>query len=42
VTNWYKNAKGRVTQNWPFPLVDYWDATRAPNPDDFVFEPRGR
>ncbi len=41
VTNWYKNAQGRVTQNWPFPLVDYWNATRAPNPDDFVFRPRG-
>jgi 4-hydroxyacetophenone monooxygenase len=41
VNNWYKNAKGRVTQNWPFPLVDYWNATRVPNPDDFEFEPRG-
>ena len=38
VTSWYKNAKGRVTQNWPFPLVDYWDRTRAPNPSDFEFE----
>jgi 4-hydroxyacetophenone monooxygenase len=37
VHNWYKNAQGRVTQNWPFPLADYWDATRAPNPDDFEF-----
>jgi 4-hydroxyacetophenone monooxygenase len=36
VTSWYKNAKGRVSQNWPFPLVDYWNATVAPNPDDFV------
>ena len=26
----------RVTQNWPFALVDYWRATLAPNPDDFV------
>jgi len=38
VTSWYKNAKGRVTQNWPFPLVDYWTRTRAPNPADFEFE----
>jgi 4-hydroxyacetophenone monooxygenase len=38
VNSWYKNAKGRVTQNWPFPLVDYWDRTRAPNPSDFEFE----
>jgi 4-hydroxyacetophenone monooxygenase len=38
VTSWYKNEKGRVSQNWPFPLVDYWNATRAPNPADFVLE----
>jgi 4-hydroxyacetophenone monooxygenase len=35
VTSWYKNAKGRVSQNWPFPLVDYWNATLKPNPADF-------
>jgi 4-hydroxyacetophenone monooxygenase len=38
VTSWYKNEAGRVTQNWPFALVDYWRATLAPNPDDFVLE----
>ena len=38
VTSWYKNAAGRVTQNWPFALVDYWRATLAPNPSDFVLE----
>ncbi|MGI8839231.1 MAG: hypothetical protein ACR2F8_00340, partial [Caulobacteraceae bacterium] len=38
VTSWYKNATGRVSQNWPFPLVDYWNATVAPNPEDFVLE----
>jgi 4-hydroxyacetophenone monooxygenase len=36
VTSGYKNEKGRVSQNWPFPLVDYWKATLAPNPDDFL------
>jgi 4-hydroxyacetophenone monooxygenase len=36
VNSWYKNAAGRVTQNWPFPIVEYWNATVAPNPDDFV------
>jgi len=41
VSSWYKNAKGRVTQNWPFALVDYWNATVEPNPDDFVIE-RGK
>ena len=38
VSSWYKNEKGRVTQNWPFALVDYWNATIEPNPDDFVIE----
>ena len=33
-TNWYKNATGRVSQNWPFPIVDYWYATRAPVLED--------
>lgn len=37
VASWYKNEKGRVSQNWPFALVDYWDATRAPDPDDYLF-----
>ena len=27
---------GRVSQNWPFPLVDYWTATVTPNPADFL------
>ena len=36
VTSWYKNEAGRVTQNWPFALVDYWRETLAPNPDDFI------
>jgi 4-hydroxyacetophenone monooxygenase len=37
VPTWYKNDKGRVTQNWPFPLVEFWRQTRAPNPEDFEF-----
>lgn len=40
VTSWYKNEKGRVSQNWPFALVDYWRATLAPDPKDFVLEKR--
>jgi 4-hydroxyacetophenone monooxygenase len=35
VSSWYKSKSGRVSQNWPFALVDYWNATRAPNPADF-------
>ena len=33
--SWYKNETGRVSQNWPFPLVDYWRATLKPDPADF-------
>ena len=36
VTSWYKNEKGRVSQNWPFALVDYWRATLEPKPEDFI------
>ena len=36
MTNWYKNAEGRVTTNSPWRLVDYWSMTRAPNLADFV------
>jgi 4-hydroxyacetophenone monooxygenase len=38
VSSWYKNQFGRVSQNWPFGLIDYWRATLAPNADDFVLE----
>ena len=24
VNSWYKNANGRVAQNWPFPLLEFW------------------
>ncbi len=32
----YTNARGRVTQNWPFTLVDYWQRTRAVRPADYL------
>lgn len=35
VNSWYKNASGRVTQNWPFSLLEFWQQTREPNADDF-------
>jgi 4-hydroxyacetophenone monooxygenase len=35
VNSWYKNAKGRVAQNWPFPLVEYWKRTHAIDPADY-------
>jgi len=36
VNSWYRNEKGRVTQNWPFSLLEYWQQTQAPNVDDYV------
>lgn len=36
VTSWYKNRKGRVSQNWPHRLIDYWIATRKVEPGDLV------
>jgi 4-hydroxyacetophenone monooxygenase len=37
VNSWYKNAKGRLTQNWPLRSVDYWRETRAVNKNDYLF-----
>jgi len=35
VNSWYKNEFGRVAQNWPFNLLDYWKQTRAPVASDY-------
>jgi 4-hydroxyacetophenone monooxygenase len=35
VNSWYKNATGRVAQNWPFSLLEYWRRTRRPDPADY-------
>jgi 4-hydroxyacetophenone monooxygenase len=35
VNSWYKNEYGRVAQNWPWSLMEYWEATRAPDPADY-------
>jgi 4-hydroxyacetophenone monooxygenase len=35
VNSWYKNASGRVTQNWPFTLLEFWQRTRQPDRDDY-------
>src|SRR5581483_5952341 len=37
VNSWYRNAKGRVAQNWPFNLIEYWQQTREPNAADYDF-----
>ena len=34
---WYRNDKGRIAQNWPFTLREFWSQTREPNPADYVF-----
>ncbi len=36
VNTWYKNASGRVSQNWPFSLLEFWQRTRKPDPDDYI------
>jgi 4-hydroxyacetophenone monooxygenase len=35
VNNWYKNEKGRVTQNWPFTYLELWQRTRQIVPDEY-------
>ncbi|MFM8401359.1 MAG: 4-hydroxyacetophenone monooxygenase, partial [Pirellula sp.] len=36
VNSWYRNDTGRVAQNWPFSLLEYWDLTRHPRLEQFV------
>ena len=36
VNSWYKSPSGRVAQNWPYSLLDYWLRTRRPDPDDYL------
>jgi 4-hydroxyacetophenone monooxygenase len=35
VPTWYRNANGRVTQNWPFDLHSYWARTHTPDLGDY-------
>ena len=37
VNAWYKNAHGRVTQNWPGSLVEFWHQMRELDPNDYEF-----
>jgi 4-hydroxyacetophenone monooxygenase len=41
MSNWYRNAAGRVVSAIPFRAVDYWAMTRTPNFDDYVARPLG-
>jgi 4-hydroxyacetophenone monooxygenase len=36
VNTWYRNAHGRIAQNWPFSLVRYWQETNRPDPADYI------
>ena len=36
VNSWYKNPHGKITQNWPFSLLEYWQQTREINPNDYI------
>ncbi len=35
VSSWYKSKGGRVAQNWPYSLIEYWEQTREVNADDY-------
>lgn len=35
VNSWYRNDQGRVAQNWPFSLLEYWELTRHPRLEQF-------
>lgn len=37
MTNWYRNAAGRITAIMPWRLVDFWHMTRQPDFDDYHF-----
>jgi 4-hydroxyacetophenone monooxygenase len=36
VNSWYKSESGRVAQNWPFTLLEYWQRTLRPDPAEYV------
>ncbi|MFM8856094.1 MAG: FAD-dependent oxidoreductase [Actinomycetota bacterium] len=35
VNSWYRNSTGRVSQNWPFSLLEFWELTRHPEMAEF-------
>ncbi len=35
VNSWYKSKSGRVAQNWPFSMLEFWEQTRQVDPDDY-------
>lgn len=41
-SSWYRNAAGRITNNWPGFTVGYWWMMREPDFNDFRFDPKPR
>ncbi|MEV8151041.1 NAD(P)/FAD-dependent oxidoreductase [Arthrobacter sp. NPDC080073] len=37
VNTWYRNSKGRISQNWPLTTLDYWQGTREPRVEHYEF-----
>jgi len=37
VNTWYRNEHGRIAQNWPYNLYEYWRQTRHVSADDYTF-----
>jgi len=37
VRSWYENASGRITQNWPFTMLEFWQQSGEPNPAGYEF-----
>jgi 4-hydroxyacetophenone monooxygenase len=35
VNSWYRSPAGRITQNWPFTLLEFWQRTRELDPADY-------
>jgi 4-hydroxyacetophenone monooxygenase len=35
VNTWYRNAHGRIAQNWPFTLLEFWQRTREVDLADY-------
>lgn len=39
VNNYYRNARGRVVTNSPWPVLTYWKLTHEPKLEDFILSP---
>jgi 4-hydroxyacetophenone monooxygenase len=37
ISNWYKSRSGRITQNSPWTMCEYWHMTKEMNPVDYAF-----